>query len=291
MVVLITSAVLAAIISIGIYVGLGFIFSLWTNPIFYAFIPLVVLGFVFLFLYFLSLFALFIFVSSRFLSRKKPVTKVNGFAQWMLGALSDIITVFFGIKLIMSKEDKEFFKEFKKQKKTAVFIMNHTSNLDMFVIWSLFKGIPMMALSKPEIEALPVVGRFSYRAGNISINRDNPMQALRGISNSVKIIKENPNGSFFIFPEGTRSKDGTLQEFHATTFIIPEKTQKDIIILAAQNLEKVKQRGIKGTKIPFKVVKALTHEELTGMSSQQMSDTSHQIIKKYLDENPQQIYK
>ncbi len=288
---LIISAVLALILSISTYVAVGFIASLWANPVFYAFIPLILLEWLLLFVLFLSYFALFIFVSSRFMDKKKPQVKAHRFQQLLLSELGDIFLVFFRIKVVMSKEDKAFFKDFIRNKKTAVLIANHTSNLDMFVLWSVFRKIPLMALSKPEIQELPVVGRYSYYAGNVSINRDNPMQALRGISNSVKMLSQNPTNSFMMFPEGTRSKDGELHEFHAATFIIPEKAKKDIVVLAMQNVDKVNKHKGLITKVYLSVVKVLGRDELENMSSQEMSDTSHSLIKEYLDNHKDRLYK
>lgn len=290
MVVLIIDAVLAVLLSIGTYVGVGFIFHLWANPGFYPFFPLIFIVAILYFIILLSYFPLFIFISSRFISKKKPQVKAHRFAQKLLSILADIFVVWFGIKIVMSKEDKAFIKKYIKEKRTAVFIANHTSNLDMFIFWSKFKRIPVIALCKPEINEIPVVGRYSMCAGNVSINRENPMQAIRGISNAVKMINNNPQVSFTMFPEGTRSKDGTFQDFHAATFIIPEKTHKDLIIFALQNANAIKERKGKITKVYLSIVKVIPADELAGMSSQEMSDKSHELLANYLEEHKDRLY-
>ncbi len=277
--------ILSALGSALIYIFTG----LYANLAFLIWFPIVV--FLGLWLIQFILLCLWIIVSSWFINVKKPQDMPNLYCQWILSQAGDVIKFLLRTPVIMKKEDRKFFKELRKSKIPHIIVANHTSNLDQFLFWSLFKGMPVVALSKPEIQKIPVIGKYSYRAGNISINRDNPMQALRGISKSVNFLKENPTTSLSMFPEGTRSKTGELGPFHATTFIIPEKTKLPIILITIQNADKMKHRLLLWTKIYIDVVKEISKEEVEKMSTQEMSDLSRQLIYEHLEQNKYRLYK
>ena len=277
--------ILSAVGSACTYIFTG----LYQNLAFLVWFPLVC--FVVYWLVLLGILCLYIAISSQFISKKKPQKKPSMYSQWVLSQAGDIIKAVVGVHVSMTKEDKEFFKELRKSKKQYIFVANHTSNLDQFLLWSLFKNVPVIALSKPEIQNMPIIGNYSYIAGNISINRDNPMQALRGISNSVKMLKENPTTCLSMFPEGTRSKTGELGEFHATTFIIPEKSKLPVALLTIQNANAATKRFFRRTVIYLDLVRVLETEELEKMSTQQMSDISRELIAKHLEETKDRLYK
>ncbi len=283
---LIIFTVLAALGSAAIYIFTG----LYANLAFLVWFPIVVFFVLWALLF--VVFWCFIMLTSWMFSKKKPQKKPSMFAQYILSEVSDIIKFFLGIHVKMSKEDKKFFKEMKKNKTPYIVVANHTSNLDQFLLWSLFRGMAIVALSKPEIQNIPIIGSYSYKAGNISINRDNPMQALKGISKSVSFLKDNPTCSLSMFPEGTRCKDGVMGEFHATTFIIPDKVKnRPILLLTIQNANAVKDRLFRFTKVYMDIVKVIPVEDIEKMSSQEMSDTSRAIIKEHLDAHVDRLYK
>ena len=278
--------ILSAAGSACIYIFTG----LYQNLAFLVWFPLVV--FIGIWLVLFLLLCLFIVISSQFFSKKKPQKKPSLFAQWILSEAGDITKAIAGIHVSISVEDKKLLKEIKKSKKQHIFVANHTSNFDQFLLWSLFKFYPIIALSKPEIMNMPIIGNYSYKACNISIDRDNPMKALRGISNSVKLLNDNPNTSLSMFPEGTRSKSGEMLPFHATTFIIAEKTKLPIVLMTIQNANAVKHRfPFRRTVVYLDVVKVITSEEIEKMSTQEMSDISHELISKHLEENQDRLYK
>ena len=277
--------VLSVIGSVSIYIFTG----LYQNLAFLVWFPVVIYIAIWFVLF--VLLCLYIAISSQFLSKKKPQKKPSRYSQWVLSQAGDIIKAIVGVHVSMTKEDKEFFKELRKSKKQYIFVANHTSNLDQFLLWSLFKNVPVIALSKPEIQNMPIIGNYSYIAGNISINRDNPMQALRGISNSVKMLKDNPTTCLSMFPEGTRSKTGKLAEFHATTFIIAEKSKLPIVIIGVQNANAATKRFFRRTVVYLDLVKVLEPSELEKMSTQQMSDVSHDLLASYLEEHKNRLYK
>ncbi|HEV2420908.1 MAG TPA: lysophospholipid acyltransferase family protein [Candidatus Acidoferrales bacterium] len=99
----------------------------------------------------------------------------------------------------------------------CVFAANHASNLDPP---AALIGVPrrISFLAKKEVFRVPVV-RTALRLGRIvAVDREHAEAAIASIDHAVGILREGI--SFFVFPEGTRSKDGGLKAFKKGTFVM-----------------------------------------------------------------------
>jgi 1-acyl-sn-glycerol-3-phosphate acyltransferase len=99
----------------------------------------------------------------------------------------------------------------------CVFAANHVSNLDPP---AALLGVPrrISFLAKKEVFNVPVV-RTALRLGKIvPVDREHAEAAIASIDQAVVILREGI--SFFVFPEGTRSRDGSLKAFKKGTFVM-----------------------------------------------------------------------
>jgi 1-acyl-sn-glycerol-3-phosphate acyltransferase len=107
-----------------------------------------------------------------------------------------------------------------------VVLANHQSTSD---IWVLIGYLPVNFcwVSKESLFKLPSVGWAMKSAGYIPIKREDPRSAVR----SMKLCREKleKNISVLIFPEGTRSPDGTVQDFKIGGVKLAVETQKPIL--------------------------------------------------------------
>lgn len=101
-----------------------------------------------------------------------------------------------------------------------IFMCNHQSALD---IYGLLKGIPVPFkwVAKQQLFSIPFLGWAMKRAGYISLDRDNPREALKAIEDAAKKIKNGVN--IIVFPEGTRSSNGKLLPFKKGVFSLAIK--------------------------------------------------------------------
>jgi len=99
----------------------------------------------------------------------------------------------------------------------CIFAANHVSNLDPpAALIAVPRRISFLA--KQEIFKVPVV-RTALRLGKIvPVDRANLEAAISSIDHAVSILREGI--SFFVFPEGTRSRDGRLRPFKKGTFVM-----------------------------------------------------------------------
>jgi len=103
------------------------------------------------------------------------------------------------------------------------------NNQSMFDIFTLLACLPVdfKFILKQELMKIPLFGFAMKRARYISIDRENPRLAVKGMNEAAEKIK---NGtSVLIFPEGTRSVDGQLLPFKRGGFHLALKSECDVV--------------------------------------------------------------
>lgn len=94
-----------------------------------------------------------------------------------------------------------------------VVIANHQSLFDITIIGGeLFTNFPKYVAKKELGRGIPSISLNLKRGGNALIDRTDRRQAIRAIRDMAETAQER-GVSVVIFPEGTRSRDGTLGEF------------------------------------------------------------------------------
>ena len=110
--------------------------------------------------------------------------------------------------------------------KTCVFLSNHQGNFDGPVLLHAL-GRDLRALVKKEMMRLPVISLVLRAAEFVPLERANPAQTRAGIERGARLIREGK--SFFAFPEGTRSRDGSLGGFKKGAFIMAIQAEAPIV--------------------------------------------------------------
>jgi 1-acyl-sn-glycerol-3-phosphate acyltransferase len=91
----------------------------------------------------------------------------------------------------------------------AVFVCNHASTVDM---WA---GMPISphgscGVAKKEIVRIPFFGQAYLLSGHLLVDRGNRESAVASMEKAGRVVKEN-RLSIWMWPEGTRSRDGRLR--------------------------------------------------------------------------------
>ena len=110
----------------------------------------------------------------------------------------------------------------------AVYVSNHVSQADIFLISHL--PWEMKWLAKTELFTTPFLGWQMRMAGDVEVKRGQKDSAREAMQQCANYLKQGM--SVMIFPEGTRSRDGSLQPFKDGAFRLAIDTQKPIIPLA-----------------------------------------------------------
>jgi len=107
-----------------------------------------------------------------------------------------------------------------------IYMSNHQGSYDIFALLSCLP-VQFRWIGKKELFAIPILGWAMGAANYISIDRSGRRRALESIERAVRKIKGGV--SVVIFPEGTRSRDGSIQPFKRGGFTLALKSGVPII--------------------------------------------------------------
>ena len=110
--------------------------------------------------------------------------------------------------------------------KSYIFMANHQSNFDIPVLLG-YLPVQFRWLAKAELFKIPVFGRAMLGAGYVKIDRFNRESAFKSIRTAASRLKDGV--SVMIFPEGTRSRDGSIQQFKKGGFVMAIQSGVPII--------------------------------------------------------------
>jgi 1-acyl-sn-glycerol-3-phosphate acyltransferase len=113
-----------------------------------------------------------------------------------------------------------------------IYISNHSSYLDIFIQLAKLPDNVRM-IYKKEINKVPVLGWAMLAAGFVPIDRENTRSAMKSLDKAAEKIKKGL--SVVIYPEGTRTLDGTVGEFKRGMFFLADKSEADIIPVTLTN--------------------------------------------------------
>lgn len=110
-----------------------------------------------------------------------------------------------------------------------VFMSNHQGSYDIF---SLLSHLPFQFkwLAKKELFSIPFVGWTMAVAGCIRIDREGTRDTEEAMNKAAQKIHDGM--SVVIFPEGSRSRDGSIQPFKKGGFTLALKAKVPIVPIA-----------------------------------------------------------
>ena len=109
---------------------------------------------------------------------------------------------------------------------------NHRSAFDPLSAMPVIPS-PIAFVAKPGVMKLPVIGKLMERLCFMPIDRENARNAVTTIKRAAELIKD-VGLCVGIYPEGTRSKDGTLLPFHAGSFKIAKMAACPVAVMSVR---------------------------------------------------------
>ena len=123
----------------------------------------------------------------------------------------------------------------------AVYMANHLSFLDGPLLFLILPQ-PVRVILKKSIFRIPIVGLGMRFIGFVPVDRKGKEGGKKSILRAARMMRER-GYSFFMFPEGTRSRDGKLQAFRRGGFFLALEAQAPIVPVVIRGTFEIMPKG------------------------------------------------
>lgn len=165
-----------------------------------------------------------------FLPQEKRRSRVYFFLTYIWGKM----LVFWSF-LVVKTSGEDLLPNFPEI--PAIFVMNHASALDIFLVEELLGTYPHIWMSKHEYSKIPVFGILMRRM-HVSVKRENPREAIRALIKTCELAKLS-GAHVLMFPEGTRYNDGKVHDFLPGFAVLAKKLNRPVIPVAIHETHKI----------------------------------------------------
>jgi len=107
-----------------------------------------------------------------------------------------------------------------------VLVANHSSFLDINAAFAA-SPTPIVFLSKASVRKVPLLGKLNELAGTVFVERGNRASSERAVNQLTQTLVG--GRSVLVFPEGTRSTDGTLMPFKKGAFHLAKAASAPLV--------------------------------------------------------------
>jgi 1-acyl-sn-glycerol-3-phosphate acyltransferase len=128
----------------------------------------------------------------------------------------------------------------------SIVMANHSSNLDPDVLLPLLPGRVVIYL-KASLMKIPVLGYAMRLAGFIPVQRDGSVESAKAASELAQRALEQ-GSCLVLFPEGTRSRDGSLLPFKRGPFFLAMESGAPVAPVSIRGATRLLPKGSKNLK-------------------------------------------
>lgn len=121
-----------------------------------------------------------------------------------------------------------------------IFVANHQGYFDIFTLTG-FLPVQIRWVAKSSLFRIPFVGWSMLSAGYIPVERNSSKKAYRAFLNTIETIKA--GNSVVIFPEGTRSEDGTIGPFKKGGQLLAQRSGAPMVPVTLAGTWKILRKG------------------------------------------------
>ena len=167
---------------------------------------------------------------------------------------------------------------------TYIFVGNHSSQFDIFSFQGYYP-YTFRWIAKKELFNIPVFGQTMKKVGYIAIDRSKGRQAMKSLDKAAEQIAS--GNSVLIFPEGTRSPNGKLQEFKTGAILLAIKSGVQVVPIGFNGsysiLPKKKLLANNG-KIIIRIGTPMPTDHYKSRDKQALASSLHTAVQKLLDD-------
>jgi 1-acyl-sn-glycerol-3-phosphate acyltransferase len=122
--------------------------------------------------------------------------------------------------------------------RSYVFAANHQSIYDIPIV---FTALPyqLRIVAKDSLRKIPFLGWHLQRTGHLLVDRSRPGAGV--VKKMARLVGE--HHSLIVFPEGTRSVDGTVARFKGGSFVLAHEAGVPIVPISISGSRHVMKKG------------------------------------------------
>lgn len=175
-------------------------------------------------------------------------------------------------------------REYIDKNKNCIYMPNHLSFLDGPIMVML---IPqnVRIIVKKEVFRIPVLNFAMRKAEFIPVDREGKEAGKQSIEKAVELTRQKKY-SFLVFPEGTRSRTGDLQEFRRGGFFLAVDSYTPIlpaVIKGSHELMPKHSFFVKRGKVEVSFLQAVSMDNYTRENMFELMDTVRSSISRELE--------
>lgn len=166
-------------------------------------------------------------------------------------------------------------RQYLDKNQTYVFLPNHQGYFDIFLVYA-YLGQNFKWMMKDYLRNIPFIGYACFKSGHVYVgeSRSSIMRAIR--ESKVNLEK---GMSMAIFPEGTRTHDGKLGEFHGGAFFLAAMLKRPIVPITINGSFEVFNR--EATMVHHHSMELILHEPIS--VEEQKEKGQEQLMKDVFD--------
>jgi 1-acyl-sn-glycerol-3-phosphate acyltransferase len=123
----------------------------------------------------------------------------------------------------------------------AVYAANHASALDILIVFGHLP-IDFRIVYKKSLSLVPLLGWAIRLGGHVPIDRTHPFRARRSLDAVARRIRAGT--SVVVFPEGTRSPDGSVRRFKRGSFALAIEAGVPVVPVSLVGVKAVVPHGL-----------------------------------------------
>ena len=160
---------------------------------------------------------------------------------------------------------------------------NHQGNADILALIRTLP-VPFLWVIKREILQIPFLGWALGRMGTVSLDRADKEQAVKSLNQASGKLSD--GWSVIIYPEGTRTRDGTLMPFKKGAFRLAIKTGVPILPVTTNGAFKVMPRKatlFRPGHVTVTIGEPIPTEGLTDRDLSSLMEKTYKAVRKNLN--------